>query len=81
MASNVKSSFKIVSQNVIFPETGAWCRLVDTPRHPDVHQVASRLWDLHVLVLPCAWSLSHGYEDRADVVEADGFEVLRSIEI
>jgi hypothetical protein len=43
-------------------------------RELDMLRVATRLWDLHALALPCVWSPSHGYEDRADVAEADGFE-------
>jgi hypothetical protein len=58
----------------ILPETGAWSRLVDMARELDMLRVATRLWDLHALALPCVWSPSHGYEDRADVAEADGFE-------
>lgn len=60
--------------------TGDWCRLVDMARELDVLRVATRLWDLHALALPCTWSLSDGFEDRADVVEADDFErVLYSV--
>ena len=54
--------------------TGDWCRLVDMARALDVLEVATRLWDLHALALPCMWSPTDGFEDRADVVEADDFE-------
>ena len=47
---------------------------MDMAQELDVLRVATRLWDMHALALPCMWSPSHSFEDRADVKEADGIE-------